>query len=154
LEEYLSDVTAHRFNKEGRLTQVLTMQSWSHLKGENISHLTLPVVKLYQLDGSFWDISAKTGLSFQANLNKKLEKLQLQQDVTVVRWDKNQTSPWELKTQHLVYLPQTRVAITDDPVVVNGSGMEVHAIGMRANLDQQKIDFLKEVKTDYATPQA
>lgn len=153
IEESMTDVQAWRFDKEGRLIQAVNMHSWLHYKDQTTSQITLPRVKMYPLDGSIWDISAKVGESFQTQIHGKLDKLKLSNNVIVLRSTQNQTA-WELKTQHLLFLAQKPTAITEDPVVVNGPGMRINAIGLRANLEKNTLEFLKDVRTHYATPQA
>lgn len=154
IEESMTDVQAWRFDKEGRLIQAVKMQSWLHYKDQTTSQMILPTLKMYHLDGSLWDISAQTGESFQTQIQGKLEKLQLSDNVTILRSTQENQDTWELKTQHLLFLTQNPTAITNDPVVVNGPGMKIHATGLRANLENNTLEFLKDVRTHYATPQA
>jgi len=154
LEESMTDVQAWRFDKEGRLIQAVEMQSWLHYKDQTTSQMISPRLKMYHLDGSLWNISAKTGESFQTQIHGKLEKLKLSQDVIVLRSTQENQKAWELKTQHLLFLAQNPRAMTDGAVVVNGPGMTIHATGLRADLEKHTLEFLKDVRTDYATPKA
>lgn len=154
IEQSMSGIKAMRFDKEGHLTQEVTMKSWCHYQGQTISQLLAPTLKLYHADGGTWDISALKGQSFQTQINGKLDKLQLSENVNIVHINADKHSPMDLKTQHMMFYPQTSVASTDDPVVMNGSGVEIHAVGMHANLKEHTIELLKNVKSHYVTPKA
>ncbi len=153
VEQSMNDIKAMRFDKEGRLIQEVTMRSWCHYQGQTTSQLLAPKLTLYHADGGTWDIAALKGQSFQTQMNGKLEKLQLSENVNVVHMNPDK-HPWDLKTQHMVFYPQTSLAQTSDPVVVNGNGVEIHAIGMNANLKEHTIELLKNVKSHYVTPKA
>ena len=153
IEQSMSDIKAMRFDKEGHLTQEVTMTSWCHYQGQTISQLHAPTLTLFHADGGTWNVSALKGQSFQTQINGKLDKLLLTENVSVVHQNPDK-HPWDLKTQHMMFYPQTSLAETSDPVVVNGSGVEIHAIGMNANLKEHTIELLKNVKSYYVTPKA
>jgi LPS export ABC transporter protein LptC len=153
IEQSMSGVNAKRFDKEGHLTQVVNMQSWVHYQGQNVNQMTKPTLKMIHQDGGIWNISAEQGEGFQIHAKSKLEKLQLSQDVVVTRSDSLKNTLWELKTQDLTYFPEQSSAMTDSSVIVNGPGVEIHAIGLRANLENHSVELLKEVKTHYESPQ-
>jgi LPS export ABC transporter protein LptC len=154
IEQSMSGVNAKRFDKEGHLTQVVNMQSWVHYQGQNVNQMIKPTLEMFHHDGGIWNISAERGEGFQIDTKGKLEKLQLSQDVLVTRTDSLKNTMWELKTQELTYFPEQSSALTDSSVIVNGPGIEIHAIGLRANLENHAVELLKEVKTHYASPQA
>lgn len=153
VQESLSDVQAWRFDKQGHLVQTVQMQSWRHFKDQSVSEITLPVLTMHHADGSVWDISAKTGTSFQTQIRGKLEKLQLSDNV-IVKLNQHNNRGWELKTEHLLFTAQKPTATTNDPVLVNSAGMEIRAVGIHADLENHKIKFLKDVKTHYVVPNA
>ncbi len=153
-EQSMLGVNAKRFDKEGHLTEVVNMQSWVHYQGQDVNQMTKPTLKMFHHDGGIWNISAEKGEGFQIQTKGKLEKLQLSQDVLVTRTDSLKNTMWELKTPELTYFPEKSSALTDSPVIVNGPGIEIHAIGLRANLENHAVELLKEVKTYYVSPQA
>lgn len=153
IDQSMHGVNLLRFNKTGHLAQAITMQSWFHHKGQTVTQMIMPTMKVYHPDGSIWNISAKQGIGFQTPINGKVEKLQLSQNVVVQRQDANNS--WlKLTTQTLLLFPLKQSALTNDPVHVDGPGVEINALGMRAQLDRQNIEFLKDVNSRYAKPQA
>lgn len=154
LEQSMLGVNAKRFDIDGHLTQVVSMQSWVHYQGQKVNQMTKPVLKMFQQDGSIWDISSQYGEGFQIDNKGKIEKLLLSEDVLVTRADNRKDSFWKLTTQDLTYFPAQSSAMTDSAVIVYGPGLEIHAVGLRSNLEMHSIELLKEVKTHYVSPQA
>jgi len=147
VSERMTGVTAQRFDEEGRLVQVLKMQSWEQRKASAMSHITLPHLTIYAADGSEWEISAQQGDSTQKGKQGSLEKLDLRDSVTITR---RTLEPWlTLKTESLIFLPQESRAFTEAPVMLEGPGMQTHAIGMRASLRHHGLELLRAVQTSY-----
>ncbi len=148
VDQSLKGIKALRFDEKGQLTEILHMATWKHIQGNPISELEAPFLEIYQPDGS-WFISAKNGHSIQANIHSKIEKLQLFNEVSVKRVSINKKADWELKTEHLDFHPQLSTASTQDPVVIIGQGMQIHAKGMNANLKNHTLNLLNDVKSHY-----
>lgn len=151
IQELMTGVHAKRYDVTGRLIQVVTIQSWTQLKGENVTHMIAPTLKAFHSDGSLWDISADKGEGFQADIGTKIDKLLLSENVSVKQFGQSEKNEWELTTQELLFFPQQPTALTDAPIVVNGNGLEIHAVGLRAYLDSHRVEFIKDVKTYYET---
>ncbi len=154
IDESMVGVHAQRFDHEGRLAQVVSMDSWVHHKGQTVTQMVAPTLKVYPLDGSAWFISAKNGEGFATEMGGQLEKLHLSQNVVVERIGHINDKGWQLKTETLLFFPQQPTALTDAPVAVYGQGMEIHALGMRAYLNRHHIEFLKDVNCSYVVPHA
>lgn len=154
IEESLEGVSAYRFNEQGHLYQVVKMQSWLHYKGAPISQMASPTLKVYQPDGSIWHISAQNGKGFHTQMNGRIEKIQLSKNVVVDR-STLQSKAWlKLTTQLLTFFPNQPLVTTEEAVMVEGPQLKIQAKGMRAHLDHQAIEFLKDVKSSYAVPKA
>lgn len=150
VEESMTGVQATRFDKDGHLNQKIAMSSWQHLKGESITTMQKPELKMFYPNGSVCEISADKGEAFQANTKGPLEKLHLFQNVVVQQIGQSPDSWWELKTNTLIYFPSNETAMTDDPVTVVGPSMSVKSQGLRAYLNQQRVEFINKVTSYYA----
>lgn len=146
----MTGVHAQRFDNEGHVIQDIKMQSWLHYKGETVTQMVYPSLRAYHADGRIWELSANEGEGFQAQMGGKLDKLHLSHDVVVQQLGHHSDFWLEMKTDNLLFFPQQPIALTDDPVIVTGPGIKVHAVGMRAYLDRHEIEFLKDVKCHYA----
>ncbi|MBS0286212.1 MAG: LPS export ABC transporter periplasmic protein LptC [Proteobacteria bacterium] len=154
IDQSLKGIYATRFDESGQMIEVLTMKSWQHEQGQKHSQLEAPDLKIYQKNGEHWQICAKSGQSVQTQVYKKIESLQLSDDVTVIKVGTTPNSKWELKTQNMHYQPALSLATTTNPVFITGQGTNIQAIGMRANLKEQTINLLGNVKSHYVAPKA
>lgn len=150
LREAMSGVFAKRFDKNGYLTEIVSIESWYCHKGETTTQMIEPALKIYTPDGNQWKISAEKGLGFQATIGGKLDKLQLSENVVIYQQGKESHKWWKLKTEQMVFFPKTPMALTDEPLTVTAPGLQTHAVGMRAYLDKHHVEFLKDVITHYA----
>jgi LPS export ABC transporter protein LptC len=155
VQESMKGVEGRRFNKEGQLTQILTMQAGWHNKGELVTHMAAPYLKIIQPNGTFWDISASMGESVQSAIGGKYQELQLTGNVIIQQIIAQESAKndfwWKLKTQHILFIEKNSLALSEDPVVIESPGSETHAIGIRAYLDRRYIELLNNVNTYYAT---
>lgn len=149
IQESMKGVQAQRFDQDGKLIQVATMESWFHYKDDPTSQMRFPTLKIFHQDGSMWDICADKGESFQAQINGKLEKLKLSENVVVQQLGGTNFFWWELKTQHLLFFVKNPMAFTEDPVIVKGPDLLIRANGIRAYFDRQYLEFIKDVETRY-----
>lgn len=152
IEESMVGVDARRFDKQGQLFQIATMGSWLRHKGQTVTQMKTPTLTLYRPDQSVWYISSENGQGFQKKMNGRFEKLHLSEKVKIERQMKEVS--WQLHTQTLLFLLDKSIATTQDPVTVFGPGFEMKAKGMRAELGNSTIEFLKEIHCRYANPQA
>lgn len=151
LEESMHGIQVKRFNQQGDLSQIVKIKSWLHYKGETATQMLSPYLETYHRDGHRWIISANHGQGFQGGM-KQLDKVQLSQNVIVQRLGQTIDSWLTLKTENLLLFPKQPSAITEDHVLLNGPGITLNALGMRAHLDQNAVEFLKEVKCCYVKP--
>ena len=150
IEEMMRGIKAQRFNEEGQLSEVMVMKAWSREQGKLTSQMDHPALKIYQNDGNLWEISSLRGEGFQSDLAVySLDKIRLMDEVQIQRTAQGKESPWILSTNILFLYPQKSLASTEEAITIQGPGMEMHAIGMQANLKTHVVEFLKEIKTQY-----
>lgn len=156
LEEAMKGVCASRYDKNGKLIQVMQMDSWMHQKGETTTQMLAPHLTVHQENGARLTVFAKQGEGYQAKMGAQIDQLQLLDDVTIKQMNVKTDSEWELRTSTLQLFPKdpNPFATTDDKVTVYAPSLTIHAVGMRADLHRETIEFLHQVKTYYATPPA
>ncbi len=154
LEEAMKGVSAQRFDKNGKLIQVVEMDSWFHDKGQTITKMVAPRLTLNQDNGAQLTVSGKEGEGYQAKMGTQIDKLKLMEDVIIKQINPRTDNTWELKTTSLLFFPKepNPTAQTDDKVTVYAKGLMIEAKGMRADLHRETVELLNQVKTFYATP--
>lgn len=150
VEESMTGVYATRYDKEGRLNQIVSIESWQHIKNDTVTSMIHPTLKMHYPNGNVCEISANQGEAFQTNLKSPLEKLHLMENVVVHQLGQAPDAWWELKTTNLLYFPGSETALTDDPVTVLGPSMLIQAHGIRAYLNDHRVEFINQVTSRYA----
>lgn len=156
LEEAMKGVIAQRFDKNGKLIQIVEMDSWFHDKGQAVTQMIAPRLTLHQDNGSQLTVSGKAGEGYQTKMGTQIDKLKLMDDVCIKQVNPKTDNTWELKTTSLLFFPKepNPTAETDDKVTVHATGLMIEAQGMRADLHRETVELIGKVKTLYATPQA
>ena len=145
---YGEGLTNRTFNEKGTLEHQFDAASSVHYPSQKHTELTLPKVKTLADNGEIWIIQSKAGTHFE-----KEDKLILEQDVLI-----SPASPAELKnpeetviirTSKLTFFTESKIAKTDRPVQVTSQNGHIDAVGMIMTLDQQRVEFLSQVKSKY-----
>lgn len=155
LEEAMQGVSAQRYDKNGKLIQLVEMDSWSHDKGQTVTKMISPRLTLNQDNGAQLTVSGKEGEGYQEKMGTQIDKLKIMEDVSIKQVNPKTDNTWELKTTSLLFFPKepNPTAQTDDKVTVYAKGLMIEANGMRADLHRETVELLNQVKTFYATPQ-
>lgn len=147
IDENMLGVTAERFS-DGKLTQTLSMQAWSHKRDNNNIDFQSPVLAVINNGVLTWRISSRKGLGFQAQKGH-FDKLFLSEDVTLLYFNESKTPEWKLTTSELWYYPDKRNASAKNLVNIEGPNMTLQSLGLEADLSKHQIEFLSQVKTVY-----
>lgn len=150
VEEFMSKVQAKRYDKTGHLHQMIVMAKWEHFKGDTVTSMQTPSLTLYYPDGKICHISSDEGEGFHANLKGPLEKLHLFKNVVIQQLGERPQAWWELKTPSILYFPGSQTAMTDEWVTVISPSATIQSQGMKIYLDKQRVEFMSQVKSQYA----
>lgn len=143
---------AQRFGDEGELSYAFTADELRHFRHqmesvspEDYTVIEEPRITLYT-ENPPWHMRASEGLLTDGGTT-----LTLTDDVHVWQVDKNDPSKnlSELSTDRIVVKPNEKTAQTDAPVTIVTPMGTISAIGMRADLRNQHIEFLSEVQGSY-----
>lgn len=156
VDEAMKGVCAQRFDKNGKLIQVVEMDSWRHHKGQTMTQMVSPRLVVHQENGNSLTVSGIRGEGYQSKMGTQIDKLRLTEEVRVKQVNPKTESVWELKTTSLLFFPKepNPSAQTDDKVTVYAPGLTIEGQGMRADLNRETVELLNQVKTFYATPEA
>ena len=75
--------------------------------------------------------------------------MRLRGEVTLARVGTEQDRPITLTTPALNVWPKKDYAETDQPVTVVSDGLRLDAVGMKAYIDDQRVEFLSQVRGRY-----
>jgi LPS export ABC transporter protein LptC len=149
LPDYYGEGLKNRtFNESGALEHQFNAQRSVHFPTQRLTELTQPEIKIIADDGDAWIIQSLSGIHFE-----DAEKLVLQQDVKISPAASSELSNTEdsaiIRTSKLTLFIQSKIAKTDQPVEVISLHGHIDAVGMIINMDQQRVEFLSQVKAKY-----
>ncbi len=104
--------------------------------------LTNPHYVLFRAEGEPWHVQAETGrVSPDGTVVRLLGK------VDVWRNDPSGARDLDVRTEHLVVLPDSEYGETGEPVTIRTPASTSTGVGMRAFLDETRFELLSQVRT-------
>lgn len=137
---FAEQVHGIKFDSTGKLVETLWAQRLDHYPERGESVLAAPVLESQSKDGKVWNTAADTGVLVGDN------EIQLQKNVVIV--DREKTMRFE--SEKLSYFSDKQEATTDVLVKLRRLADITTAIGMRANLNTNRIELLHNVDSLYA----
>lgn len=126
------------FDEQGALVQDATADGVIYYEIPDTAYMAEPRIKIFGDDGLPWHTDSRFGSIIEDGA-----RIELWQDVVIHKASEDLS----VKTQRLVIFPDQNMAETDSPVTLLSVSSRTDAVGMRAWLEQEKIELLSEVKT-------
>lgn len=136
------DLTA--MNEVGRPRYHLQGEGLHHYADDDTSQVQRPQLTVYRLGETPWVVSAG-----QAQVAAAGESVLLQDEVKVARLTEDRRDKLEIDTSVLRVVPDKKYAETDQPVTIVTDLGVTRAIGMQADLKQEHLHLLAQVRGDY-----
>jgi LPS export ABC transporter protein LptC len=149
-DAYAIGVTSVLYNAQGRVEYTLDAARQTHYL-DNTTVLETPFVRLHQASGALWNIMAGSGRIHAVEGGDAIERLDLQTGVEVFQIDQL-GQRMQLNTEFLSVYPQTQTMSTELAVTMVTDSLQQDAVGMRADLQQDQLTFLGQVRGRYEVP--
>jgi len=140
IDFYLNTATNKTFNEEGGLASIITSPRAEFFQKQQVGIFATPAMDIRRTNGEQWLIKAEKGLWKEAD-----EQLTLTGKVNASRTP----SPMTIESEKMIAWPKTRKAETDLAVTIRTPEGILRAIGMQADLDAERIEFLEDVRGHY-----
>jgi len=131
------------FDEQGNVSSIIKSEKTQHYPDKNMALLTEPNLLIYRDDGTQWRITADSG---EYDLNE--ESIELEKNVVIIR-DEQLATHWKLTTESLTILNKSRYITTKQAVTISNSVSVMNAVGMKAWLDNKKIELTSNVRGSY-----
>jgi lipopolysaccharide export system protein LptC len=138
-------INAHsvQYLPDGKLQYEMTADKVEHIKATDVTMLTTPDLQMYRGTPFPWHIQSKTG-----EVSPGGEQVELIDSVRVARTDdKNRTTI--ITSSRMTVFPQKQYAQTEQAVRIDGAGGVTTAQGMKAYLNDGRMDLLSKVRGQY-----
>lgn len=142
---YLGDFDLTTMNAAGRPRYYLQAQGMSHYADDDTAEMAQPRLTVYRHEAAPWVVRSR-----EAQVAAAGESVLLQGDVKVERPAQDRRGRLEIDTASLRVVPAKEYAETDQPVVIVTDFGVTRAIGMQADLKQQQLQLLAQVRGEYA----
>ena len=146
----IEQLRAVRLNIAGVREYVVEAPRLWQLPRQGGTEFEQPVLDWYQPDGQTreWRLQAERGW-----VAADQQTLRLDGEVTMVRTADSGQSPVTILTRDVQVRPAEHYVETAAPARAVTPGGELRAIGVRAWLDQERLELLSEVRGSYEPPQ-
>ena len=146
---FLENFTATSMDKNGRLAYKVIAIYLEHYPDDNSMQLKQPVFSFYENDIKSWTASANQALIFQ-----ETQKIYLTGNVIMDQFpNKNEKAlPIKLTSEELFVDVKKKIARTKSKIRFSQGKNRIEGIGMRADMNKNKIEFLSKTRSHYVSP--
>ncbi len=139
------------YNSQGEIDYTLQATRQVHFT-DSRSEFEDPWLRLYHPERGNWNIVADSGtISSASSGGEVIDLIELNGNVEAFRLD-SEGSRLQLNTDTMTVNPEAETLSTDSPVTVASEVITQSAIGMRADITQDEIVFIRDVQGRYEIP--
>ena len=138
---FLIDTTTRQYDEQGLLSHTMQSDSVYHRPEDNTALIRQPFFTLYEQGQATWTIKANSGI-----VHSDGNRIDLEQRVVIASHDEKNT----MKTPAMTVLTDDQLALTDKPVTLLGANGFTRSIGLKADLKNQEVHLLKQVRGQYS----
>jgi len=146
-DAYSNGVTTVLYDIDGNIEYTLEAEEQIHYL-DSTTQLKNPYIRLYQGSGAHWNIVARSGRILAAEQSDRIDQLDLSDEVELFQND-DTGNTMTLSTSFLSVFPNTETMQTDREVLMTTNTLRQTAVGMHADLQQDTLTFLTQVKGRY-----
>jgi lipopolysaccharide export system protein LptC len=143
IDYYAINAHSKQFMPDGKLQYDMTSDKVEHLQASQVSLLTKPDVNLYRGAAFPWHVTSERG-----EVNPDGTQVELIDSVRVARTDEKNRQTL-ITTTRMTVFPQKQYAQTDQAVRIDGAGGVTTGVGMKAYLQDSRMNLLSNVRGLY-----
>lgn len=146
---FLKNFTATTINKHGKPAYQIKAQHLEHYPDDDSMKLQQPFFSFYENNIKVWTAQANQAVILQGN-----EKIHLNGQVILKQIASEKTpSPAILTSEQLTIEVTKKLAHTKTKIKLQKGLDVIHAIGMRADMSTNRIEFLQKTRSQYVLPE-
>ncbi|HSB96450.1 MAG TPA: LPS export ABC transporter periplasmic protein LptC [Spongiibacteraceae bacterium] len=142
IDLYAEQVHGVKFDETGKIVQTLRAISMNHYVQSNKTLLTTPIIESTSKQNQIWDTTAVEGTLLGD------DEIILHGKVSI----RDRERTMQLQTEIVHYFPNRSEALTDVAVVLRKLNDTTRAIGMRADLNRNRVELLHQVESIHVQP--
>ena len=141
---YMDEFELTSLNLSGQPAHKLYADNMKHYAHDDSATLEQPHLVVFRGDDGFWDIRAESGRVLNGG-----ESVLLKGEVIILRITPSGSEALQLYTSDLTVRPHAKYAETAAPVRIKDGRGVTTATGMRADLNQRRVELLSKVRGSY-----
>ena len=141
---YVENFTSTTMDENGLPHRRVSAEYMAHFPDTDTHELSRPYMVLYRDSAEPWHVRSERGW-----VSSSGDVLLLLGKVHIWRNDADGKRRMDIRTEDMRVLPNTNYGETDKLVVISTPGSESRGVGMRAFLDQGRLELLSQVHTFY-----
>lgn len=139
IDLFAEQIHGVKFDSDGKLVETLQAQRLDHYAASGESVLAQPLLHAQAKDGKVWKITAITGTLAGEN------EIRLRDNVVIV----DNTETLRFESDWLDYFSDKQFASTDAAVTLRRQADVTTALGMRADLNINRVELLRDVDSHF-----
>lgn len=143
-DAFMTDVDMIQMDKTGIPESRLKTPRMTHYTQDDKTKVSKPYILVTSDSGKPWEVSAEDGIATQGT-----HMINLSNNVQVYQAASKENPETTLLTSQLTLFPKRKFAHTDESVTIKQPGTLVTATGMRAFLDEERVQLLANVKEQH-----
>ena len=145
-EDYFADnIKLVKYSKEGSLYYEMQGVRLIHFDTSDTAFVTQPMMTLHADKNVQWHVKANDG-----KLYNHQQTVDLTNNVVISKFEQHNNAPTLLLTTNNMMLhPDSNTLTTADAVTLEAGSTHTTATGMKANLDNNHIELLNNVRSHY-----
>ena len=144
---FLENFVATMMDKKGSPAYQVKASFLEHFPDNDNMKLQQPIFSFYENDVKAWIAQANEALIVQKGAKIFLSDNVILQQLTTI--DK---IPMQLTAKQLTIEPEQRYASTESEVKLTKGNSQIQAVGMRADMNKNRIEFLSRTRSRYVLP--
>lgn len=144
---YVENFTATTLDESGFPHRRVEAAHMAHYPETDTHELTDPYMVLFTESATPWHVRSERGW-----ISPDGEEMLLQGKVHIWRDSVSGERQLDIHTRDLRVLPETEYGETDEQVIITTPSSESRGIGMRAWMEQSRLELLSQVHTVYERP--
>lgn len=150
---FLQNFTATTMNNKGIPAYQVTANYLEHYPDDDSMTIKQPLFSFYKNNIKTWTAQANEAVvSQQPQIIHLTGDVILTQILTINKAAKKNTPSIILTAKQLTIEPEQQIAHTTSQITLSKGKNQIQAIGMRADMNQNKIEFLAKTRSHYVLP--
>jgi len=144
---FMEDFHSTTMDESGHPDRTLEASKLVHFPDTDTNEVTRPYLVLFHPTRPPWQVRSERGWTSTTG-----DVLLLLGHVHAWRDDAEGAPDLDIETRDLRVLPHSEFGETDKPVVIRTPSSETHGVGLRAYMEEDRVEILSRVSTRYEKP--